>query len=266
VAEEQRLSDEYFRVPASPRIWNYWMGGKDNYSIDREVGDAVIAVYPGIRDTAVQSRQFLVRVARFLAEEGIRQFLDIGTGFPTEPNTHQIVRSVAPDARVVYLDNDPVVLAHARALLVSTSTEGATDYLDADVHNPDQIIAQARELLNFDEPIGVQFFGVLGHVADFDQARAIVARVMESVPSGSYLALRDSTNTSKAYQEALEMYSAAGAVPYSLRSPAQIAQLFDGLRLVDPGVVTVSQWRPGPATEMGAVQPVDNYGGVAERP
>ncbi|MGH3912529.1 MAG: SAM-dependent methyltransferase, partial [Pseudonocardiaceae bacterium] len=179
-------------VPHSARIWNYWMGGKDNYEVDRAAGDAWVAVHPGIISTATQSRQFLIRVVRFLAgEAGMRQFLDIGTGLPTMQNTHEVAQQVAPESRIVYVDNDPLVLVHARALLHNTTPEGVTTYVDADFHDPDLIIADARNVLNFNRPVAVMFMGVLGHVADFSEVRSIVARVMAAVPSGSYLALYD---------------------------------------------------------------------------
>ncbi|MGH3909997.1 MAG: SAM-dependent methyltransferase, partial [Pseudonocardiaceae bacterium] len=177
-----------FDVPHSARIWNYWMGGKDNYEVDRAAGDAGVEVYPDIVTMAKQSRRFLVRAVRYLAgEAGIRQFLDVGTGLPTMQNTHEVAQQIAPECRIVYVDNDPLVLAHARALLVNTTPEGVTTYIDADFHDPDLIISDARNVLNFTQPIGVMFMGVLGHVAESDDMRSIVARVMAAVPSGSYL-------------------------------------------------------------------------------
>src|SRR5918997_6701515 len=150
-------------VPHSARIWNYWMGGKDNYEVDRAAGDAGVTVYPDIVTMAVQSRQFLIRAVRYMASEaGIRQFLDIGTGLPTMQNTHEVAQQVAPESRIVYVDNDPLVLAHARTLLVNTTPEGVTTYVDADFHNPDLIVADARNVLNFSQPIAVMLMGVLG--------------------------------------------------------------------------------------------------------
>ncbi len=252
-------------VPHSARIWNYWMGGKDNYAVDREAGDAVAAISPGIFELATQSRKFLIRTVKFLAEEaGIRQFLDIGTGLPTMDNTHQVAQRAAPDSRIVYVDNDPVVLAHARALLTNTTDEGVTDYIDADFHDPDLIVADARNILNFTKPIAVMFMGVLGHVADYDEMRSIVARVVSAVPSGSYLVLWDGTDTSEEQVEAAEDYKDTGGVPYEVRSPEQIARCFEGLEMVEPGLVSISQWRPDPAA--GDVAPVDGYGAVARKP
>jgi ubiquinone/menaquinone biosynthesis C-methylase UbiE len=254
-----------FDTPHSARVHNYWLGGKDNFEADRAAGDAVLEVYPGIAQAVRQSRQFLIRVVRHLTgEAGVRQFIDIGTGLPTMQNTHEVAQSVAPDCRIVYVDNDPMVLSHARALLTNTTPEGVTTYVHADVHDPDRIVSDARNVLNFNEPIAVMFFGILGHVADFDEARSIVGRVMAATPPGSFLALEDSTNTSAEVREGAENYARAGAIPYNLRSPEQLAELFTGLDMVDPGLVPVSQWRPNPA-EVGTVTFIDKYGAVARK-
>jgi S-adenosyl methyltransferase len=255
-----------FNVPHSARIWNYWQGGKDNYPVDRAAGDAVIEVYPDIVRTAQQARLLLIRVVRYLAGEvGIRQFLDVGTGLPSNQNTHEIAQEVAPECKVVYVDNDPLVLAHARALLTNTTPEGVTTYIDADIRDPDLFVADAHNVLNFNEPIAVMFFGILGHVTDFDEARSIVGRVMEAVPSGSHLAVEDATNTDEAVRKAEKIYADSGTVPYNLRSPEQIAQCFAGLEMVSPGLVQVTQWRPDSA-EMRAEPPIDMYCGVARKP
>ena len=253
-------------VPHSARIWNYWMGGKDNYAVDREAGDAFAAMSPDVVTLAKQSRQFLIRVVHYLAAEaGVRQFLDIGTGLPTMDNTHEVAQRVAPDSRIVYVDNDPMVLVHARALLTNTTDEGVTDYIDADFHDPDKIVADARNVLNFTKPIAVMFMGVLGHVIDHDEVRSIVARVLAAVPSGSYLALWDGTDTNEAQTAAAEDYKETGAVPYILRSPQQIGRCFEGLEMLEPGLVSISLWRPDPA-DVGTVKAVDGYGAVALKP
>jgi hypothetical protein len=250
-------------VPHSARIWNYWLGGKDNFAVDREAGDAYAATFPEIITIAREGRKFLVRAVHHLAADaGVRQFLDIGTGLPVMQNTHQVAQQTAPDARIVYVDNDPLVLTHARALLTNTTDEGVTDYIDADLHNPDQILADARNILNFAKPIAVMFMGVLGHVTDFDETRSIVARVMAAVPSGSYLVLYDGTEN-EAASEALDDYKDTGAVPYVNRSPDQLGRLFEGLEMLEPGLVPITQWRSDPAAE---VRPVDAYGGVARKP
>ncbi|MGH3915369.1 MAG: SAM-dependent methyltransferase [Pseudonocardiaceae bacterium] len=250
-------------VPHSARIWNYWMGGKDNYEVDRAAGDAGVAVYPGIVTMAKQSRRFLIRAVRFLVGEvGIRQFLDIGTGLPAMQNTHEVAQQVAPESRVVYVDNDPLVLAQARTL-VNTTPEGVATYLDADFRDPDLILTEARDVLDFTQPIGVMFMGVLGHVAESDEMCSIVARVLAAVPTGSYLVLWDGTDTNKAYVELCERYTATGGVPYLPRSIEQIGRCFEGLEVVDPGLVSITQWRP--ATAEG--EPMDAaYGAVARKP
>jgi hypothetical protein len=251
-------------VPGAARIWNYWMGGKDNYEADRAAGDAALQLFD-MRAVATQSRQFLIRVVRFLtAEAGIRQFLDVGTGLPTMQNTHEIAQAIAPDARVVYVDNDPIVLAHARALLVNTSPEGVTTYVDADYHDPDLVIAEARKVLDLDEPVAVLFMGVLGHARSFEAARSIVARVMDAVPSGSYLAVNDSNDINADFVRLCENYKATGAVPYIPQPIAQIRSYFADLELVEPGVVPITRWRPDP-TDIGEVAPLEETTGAVGR-
>ncbi len=252
-------------VPHSARIWNYWLGGKDNYPVDRAAGDQYVAVFPGVLDVARASRQFLTRAVRYLAgEAGVRQFLDIGTGLPTVDNTHQVAQRVAPDSRIVYVDNDPLVLTHARALLTSTP-EGVTDYVDADLREPDKIVQAAAKTLDFSQPVALMLMGIMGHISDYDEARSIAKRLLDALPSGSYLALNDGTNViSEAIEEAQQGYDETGAVPYRLRSPAQIAGFFDGLELVEPGVVSCPQWRPDP-TVSGPAE-VDAFGGVGRKP
>jgi hypothetical protein len=254
-------------VPHSARIWNYWLGGKDNYPVDRAAGDQYRDIYPEIVEVARASRQFLTRAVRYLAGEArIRQFLDIGTGLPTADNTHEVAQRAAPESRVVYVDNDPVVLAHARALL--TSTQGVTAYVDADLHDPDRILVAAAQTLDFTQPIGLMLLGILGHIDDDDEARSIVRRLLQAVPSGSYLAVCDGTNViSKAGVEAQQRYNQSGAVPYHLRSPEQIAGFFDGLELVEPGVVSCPRWRPDPAVANGGLPAeVDQFSGVGRKP
>ncbi|MCA1710057.1 MAG: SAM-dependent methyltransferase [Actinobacteria bacterium] len=253
-------------VPHAARIWNYWMGGKNYYAVDRTAGDAVAEVYPDIVTMATQSRQFLIRAVSFLAgAAGIHQFLDIGTGLPTMQNTHEVAQRIAPESRIVYVDNDPLVLVHARALLVNTTPEGVTTYVDADLHDPDLIISDARNVLNLRQPVAVMFMGVLGYVADSDEMQSIVARVMAAVPSGSYLALWDGTNTSASVMEGGVKLTESGAIPYHLRSPQQVGQCFEGLEMVDPGLVPITQWRPH-TVEVGKVKPIDAYGAVARKP
>ncbi|MDR7276677.1 SAM-dependent methyltransferase [Catenuloplanes atrovinosus] len=246
-------------VPHAARIWNYWMGGTDNFAADRAAGDAVVRVYPQIAAMARLSRGFLIRAVRHLAAEaGIRQFLDVGTGLPTMQNTHEVARGVAHEARVVYVDNDPMVLAHARTLL---DGGGATRYVHADYHEPERILAEAATALDFREPIAVMFMGVMGYEPDLAVVRSIVARMMADTVPGSHLVLWDGTNTTPAVVEGARRLAESGGVPYVLRSPEELATCFDGLSMVEPGLVRISAWRPDSAD----VEPIDAYGAVARK-
>jgi hypothetical protein len=250
-------------VPHSARIWNYWLGGKDNYPVDAEAGDEFAKVFPGIVDAARGSRYFLARAVRHLTGQvGIRQFLDVGTGLPTVDNTHEIAQSVAPDSHIVYVDNDPLVLAHAHALLTSTP-EGATDYIDADVREPDVILEEASRTLDFSRPVGLMMLGIMGHIADDELAQSLVRRLLEALPPGSHLTLSDGTDVSAARQAAHEKYNSSGAVPYHLRSPEELGHFFDSLELLEPGLVPVTQWRPEHTPF--PVTPVTTYGGVGRK-
>ncbi|MBW1600978.1 SAM-dependent methyltransferase [Streptomyces sp. JJ66] len=252
-------------VPHSARIWNYWLGGKDNYEVDRIAGDQFREAFPAIAANARAFRAFLSRAIRYLvAEAGVRQFLDIGTGLPTVDNTHEIAQRVAPASRIVYVDNDPLVLTHARALLTSTP-EGATAYLDADLHDPGAILKQARQTLDFGQPIALILSGILGHVMDTGEARGIVRELVSALPSGSYLLICDGTDTDETLKQAQAQHNEGGAVQYQLRSPAELAEFFTGLELVEPGLVSCPLWRPD-ATEIGEAVPVDSYGAVARKP
>ncbi|GAA5077921.1 hypothetical protein HNP84_003986 [Thermocatellispora tengchongensis] len=250
-------------VPHSARVWNYMLGGKDHYPVDRMAGEKIREVFPGMVDIARQSRHMLTRVVRFLAgEAGIRQFLDIGTGLPTEDNTHEVAQRIAPESRIVYVDNDPLVLVHAAALLTSTE-EGATDYIQADVRDPEFILREAAKTLDFSKPTALMLMGIMGLVADYDEARAVVSRLLRELPSGSYLALYDGTDTDPAYVKALGGYNrGSGAIPYTPRSPEMIERFFTGLELLEPGVVSVPLWRPDP-NPWGTASEVACYGGVA---
>jgi hypothetical protein len=251
-------------VPHSARIWNYWLGGKDNYAVDRAAGDQYKATFPGVIEVAQASRRFLARSVRYLAgEAGIRQFLDVGTGLPTANNTHEVAQRVAPESRVVYVDNDPLVLVHARALLVG-SAEGATDYLDADLHEPEKILTAAHKTLDFSQPVALILSGILGHVSDTEEARSIVARLLDALPAGSYLSLNDGTSIiSVEMGEAQEDYNDSGAMPYNLRTPEEIASFFTGLEVIEPGVVSCPRWRPDPGA--GEPKDVDAFGGVGRK-
>jgi hypothetical protein len=249
-------------VPHAARIWNYWMGGKDNFAADRAAGDAVAQVYPEIALMARHSRQFLIRVVHHLAAEaGIRQFLDIGTGLPTMQNTHQVAQAVAPESQIVYVDNDPLVLAHARALLAEAPGRGRTMHVDADYHHPELILTEAAKVLDFSRPIGVMFMGVLGYEPDLAVVSSIVHQVLAATPPGSYLVLWDGTNTTPAVVEGAARLANSGGVPYILRSPEEIGSLFDGLEPVEPGLVQITRWRPE-----GEPEWLDAYGAVARKP
>ena len=252
-------------VASSARIYNYWLGGKDHYPVDREMGEQIRAVLPGIVEMARDQRAFLVRAVTYLAREaGIRQFLDIGTGLPTANNTHEVAQRVAPEARIVYVDNDPVVLVHARALLTSTP-EGATDYIDADLREPDKILQGAARTLDFTQPVAITLLGVVHHVTDTDQAHAIVQRLLDAVPSGSYLVISHTTSTvtGAAMEEAVRLWNEAGSVPIVIRSPKELAGFFERLELVEPGVVSTTRWRPDPGTDRDEV---DEYCAVGRKP
>lgn len=255
-------------VSHSARVWNYWLGGKDNYEVDQMAGDKVRELYPDIVLLARAAREFLVRAVGFLAgEEGIRQFLDIGTGLPTVNNTHEVAQAVAPQSRVVYVDNDPIVLAHARALLTS-SPEGATTYIDADLQDPEKILAEASRTLNFTEPVAITLIAILHHIASYEQARKIVDRLMRAVPPGSYLVISHSTNVINGARsdEAVAQWNKFGKPQVILRSPDQIAGFFDGLELLEPGVVSTTRWRPGRVDIGGEPREVDQFCGVARKP
>ena len=255
-------------VSHSARIWNYWLGGKDNYSVDREAGDRVAAMLPIIVTQARADRAFLGRAIRYLAgEAGIRQFLDIGTGLPTASNTHEVAQQVAPDARIVYVDNDPLVLVHARALLTSSS-EGTCDYVDGDLRNPDDILAKAARTLDFSQPVALMLLGVLHHIPDTGEAYAVVRRLVAAVAAGSFLTVNHSTSavSGAAMEEAVEHWNRVGTPSMTLRTPDQIARFFDGLDLLEPGVVSCSRWRPEPSLRPGPPQEVDEFAGVARKP
>ncbi len=236
-------------VAHSARVWNYFLGGKDNFPVDREAGDLALALMPSLVEAARADRGFLVRAVRYLAgEAGIRQFLDIGTGLPTANNTHEVAQAVAPECRIVYVDNDPIVLAHARALLTS-APQGATAYIDADLREPDKILDAAARTLDFDQPVALMLLGIVNFIIDDDEAHAIVNRLLDALPSGSYLAMTHPTTEvhGEAVEEAMRRWNESGAAPITARSRQELAGFFDPLELLEPGVVSSSHWRPDPA-------------------
>jgi hypothetical protein len=249
------MPDFDITVPHISRVYDYWLGGKDNFAADRELGEQTLLAYPNIVDSVRANRAFLVRSVRFLTTEmGIRQFLDIGAGLPTADNIHEVAQREAPDSRVVYADNDPVVLTHARALLRSTP-EGALAYLDADLRDPGTIVAAAAETLDFSQPVALMMLGILGQIPDSDHPGEIIKRLMDPMVPGSYLAISDGVNTSETLNEASRQLNQSAHNAYHLRTPEQIAGFFDGLELLEPGVVTLTGWRADatPFPEQGDV-------------
>jgi SAM-dependent methyltransferase len=248
------------------RVYDYWLGGKDHFEPDRIVAEEVIAVRPSIIRDIRANRAFLGRAVRFLAgEAGIRQFLDIGTGLPTNPNVHEVAQSVAPESRIVYVDNDPIVLAHARALLTSTP-EGACAYLDADLKDTGKILQEAARILDFGKPVAVLFIGVLHLVSDQDDPQRIMGEMLDATVPGSYLALTQPARDVNADQaaEGARRYNEQVKVPQTRRTYAETLRFFDGMEVVPPGLVQCHRWRP----ESGAVgldENVSAYGGIARK-
>ncbi|SOD78479.1 S-adenosyl methyltransferase [Streptomyces sp. 1222.2] len=254
--------------PHPARMYDWYLGGKDNYPVDEAMGRQMLALDPRVPVMAQVNRAFMHRSTRWLTENGVRQFLDIGTGIPTEPNLHQIAQRVAPDAHVVYCDNDPIVLAHAAALLRGTP-EGRTEYLQADVRDPHAVVEGARKILDFDRPVALSLIALLHFVSDEDGAHALVQRLMSELPSGSYLVISHATAdfTLEESRAATEKLKAAG-VTLALRSREEFTRFFDGLELVDPGVEVPQHWHP----ELGEPVPgqddgiIPGYGAVARKP
>jgi hypothetical protein len=247
------------------RVYDYWLGGKDNFAVDRAAAEQAIAAYPDIVFSVRANRAFLARTVRYLtAEAGIRQFLDIGTGIPTSNNTHEVAQSVAPGARVVYVDNDPIVLAHARALLTS-GPAGLTSYIDADLRNTGKILDTAALTLDFSRPVAVVLMAILHLIGDEDDPYGIVATLMDAVPPGSYLTLSHiaSDIETEALGEARDRVSKYMPVKQTYRSHAEVMRFFDGLDMVEPGLVRVQQWRP--SSEVEAKSPAALWGGVGRK-
>jgi hypothetical protein len=261
--DEQTVFDT--SVAHVARVYDYWLGGKDNFAVDRAAGEQAIAAYPDIVFSVRANRAFLARTVRYLtAEAGIRQFLDIGTGIPTSNNTHEVAQSVAPGARVVYVDNDPIVLAHARALLTS-GPAGLTSYIDADLRNTGKILDTAAGTLDFSRPVAVVLMAILHLIGDEDDPYGIVAALMDAVPPGSYLTLSHiaSDIETEALGEARDRVSKYMPVKQTYRSHAEVMRFFDGLDMVEPGLVRVQQWRP--SSEVEAKSPAALWGGVGRK-
>ena len=254
-------------VAHNARVWNYWLGGKNYYAVDQQVGDHVLGMFPTIAEVARADRAFLSRaVTHLTATVGIRQFLDIGTGLPTVDNTHEVAQRIAPESRIVYVDNDPTVLLHARALLTS-APEGATDYIDADAHHPETILRSAARTLDFERPVAVMMLGILNFVLDTDRATSIVRQIMAAVPSGSYLVLTHPTFEvgGEGGAEMMRFWNENATPPITGRDSAQIAEFFEGLELLEPGIVPCSQWRAGQTADVSERE-VAEFGVVGRKP
>jgi hypothetical protein len=253
-------------VPHIARVYDYWLGGKDNFAPDREVAEKVIATFPDVLVSVRAQRAFLGRAVHYLATEaGIRQFLDVGTGLPAADNTHEVAQRAAPESRIVYVDNDPIVLAHARALLVG-SREGATAYLDADLRDTTEIIGKAARVLDFGQPVAVMLLGVLHCIPDEDDPAAIVDRLLATVAPGSYLVVAHPAIDIATGQigRSMQDYNDQAPVPLTARTYAGVRRFFEGLELVEPGVVQLHRWRPGPG-DLDTSRELANYGGVGRK-
>jgi S-adenosyl methyltransferase len=247
------------------RVYDYWLGGKDNYAADRSAAEAIIAVRPAIVRDIRANRDFMRRAVAYLAARGVRQFLDIGTGIPTEPNLHEVVQDIAPNARIVYADNDPVVLAHARALLASTP-EGTTSYIQADLRDPSIILQEAARTLDFAEPAAVVLVSILQLIRDEEDPYGIIARLMSRVARGSYLVLTHPASDihGELVAESARRYNESVVTPVTLRTFGQVSRFFDGLELVEPGIVQCHRWHPGPGVSAGEYE-VAGWGAVGRK-
>jgi len=267
--EEEKMSGDVSRLDTGvahiARVYDYWLGGKDNFAVDRAAGDEALAAFPGLISSVRANRAFLARSVRYLAErEGIRQFLDVGTGLPSANNTHEVAQAVVPESRVVYVDNDPIVLAHARALLTS-SPEGETGYLEADIKDPDGILAGAAELIDFARPVAVMLVAVLHLLRDDEVPKAVVDRFMAAVPPGSFLVISHLASDVQrdTMAEMGRRLNESMTQQFTMRSRLQVTGFFDGLVLVEPGVVLTHEWRKDPG---GASSPGVLWAGVARKP
>ncbi|HYB16991.1 MAG TPA: SAM-dependent methyltransferase [Streptosporangiaceae bacterium] len=253
-------------VPHIARVYDYWLGGKDNFAADREMGERTLKAYPNLVYSVRANRAFLTRTVRFLAAGmGIRQFLDIGTGIPTANNTHEVAQRAAPECRIVYVDNDPIVLSHAQALLKS-DPQGACAYLDADLRDPEKILAGAADTLDFSKPVAVMLIAVMHFIGDDAEASAIINKLTDACVPGSSVAISHAAADIDAEQqtEMVRRLNQSVAEKATLRDRAGVTRLFDGLELIEPGVVRVTEWRPD--SQLEAVSPTGLWGGVARKP
>lgn len=254
------------RVAQSARVYDYWLGGKNNFAADRIAGEETIAAYPAIRSTARSNRAFLARTVSYLARvHGIRQFLDIGAGLPAAPNTHEVAQSIEPAIRVVYVDNDPMVLSHARALLAS-GPQGVIAYVEADLRDTGTLLAQAAGILDFTQPAAILLLAVLDHISDLDEARRIVARLLAAVPTGSFLVISHAASDidpEKMARMIRHLNKHLAEASFVGRPRDVVARFFDGLDLVEPGVVKITQWHP--RSELTARARTSLWGGMARK-
>jgi SAM-dependent methyltransferase len=255
-------------IPQSARVYDYWLGGKDNFPADRALGDAIAEQVPTIRTMVRGQRAFLGRAVRWLtAEAGIRQFLDIGTGIPSAGNVHEVAQGIAPEARVLYVDNDPIVLAHSRALVPGTHT-GTVEFIQADLREPEAILADpaVAKTLDLGQPVGLVLVGIMHHLRDADDPHRILATLLDPLASGSYLVLSQSSQDFDPEAMArLAAVSEQGGIPNVPRTLAETEAFFAGLELVEPGLVPLAAWRPDPGTGQDP-RSVYAYGGVARKP
>jgi hypothetical protein len=252
-------------------VWNYWLGGRDYFAADRAAGDAMNREFPHLAETARAERAFLVRAVRFLAGPArIRQFLDVGAGLPAGGNTHEIAQRIAPDTGIVYADNDSAVLVHARALLrnpmLASTPEGVVNYVQADLRDVTAVLAGSAGTLDHGKPVALMLLGVLGHIDDQGAARSITSQLLDALPSGSYLVIADGVAASEQVSNAQRRYNESAPVPYHLRRPDQLASFFDGMELVEPGVVPCPRWKPDVPGGDGSPDAAIAYCGVARKP
>jgi hypothetical protein len=274
-AGSERGADAGRGVPGTPvidtstahpaRVYDYWLGGKDNFAADREAAKQALQAYPQLAEAVKSNRAFLARAVRYLTGEGIRQFLDIGTGIPAANNTHQVAQREAPDSRIVYVDNDPIVLLHARALLKSTP-QGACDYIQADLRNPADILEHAERTLDFGTPVALMLLAILQFIGDSEDPYALVSQLVAALPSGSYLVISHPTDDFNPNRqgESIQRYNERVAEQATLRGHDETARFFAGLDLVEPGVVAVAKWRPD--SDLDGARPSSMWCGVARKP
>jgi DNA-binding HxlR family transcriptional regulator len=254
-------------VPSPARIWNYWIGGKDNYAVDREIGDATAQAQPTLPLIARYVRRFQASAVDRLLQQGVRQFLDIGTGLPVAGSVHEVAQRSAPESRVVYVDNDPLVLSHARALLTS-SPQGACDYLDADLREPGKILARASQTLDLSQPVAVVLLGVLHFIPDEDDPWGVVTRLLEGLTGDAYLVIAHGANDLNPAEvsESARRYNERSPIPYEPRSRSEVVRFFSGVQMLSPGLVSLGSWWPDRPGDDTPDSDMAGYVGIGWRP